>query len=305
MIENLTEYININENILTVKELLKIVNYNVKDLYIDKFWESIKSNKWIYIDNEMLKWMGYSDIDINSAKRTYLILLKDNFEENNDYKILNSKEFLDKAKRVIAHLENIELNTHNKTKHLILSPDCFKQSLMMLRTDKSKEIRKYYIELEKIFNFYLQYQNKYQELKNLEIIKQLEEEKEKNKLILEFTINKNPMLKQEKVYAVTTKLYASQNIIKVGRTVNKLVSRLSSYNTGKIPSDKYEIIWSFDCVDSKSFESYLFLILKFFKISNCNEMYKINFDLFTKLMNIACNNYSDSIDKINKFIEFE
>ncbi len=305
MIENLTENININENILTVKELLKLVKYEYNELYLDKFWNSIENDKWLYIDNYILKYIGYSDIDIKKGKLSYTKLLFNNFEENNDYKLLNSKEFHEFSKSFMKDLENYDLNTHNKVKHIVLSPDCFKQSLMMLRTDKSKEIRKYYIELEKIFKYYLHYQNKYQELKNLDIIKKLEEEKEKNKLILEFTINKNPMLKQEKVYAVTTKLYASQNIIKVGRTVNKLVSRLSNYNTGKIPSDKYEIIWSFDCVDSKSFESYLFLILKNFKISNCNEMYKINFELFIKLMNIACNNYSDSIDKINKFIEFE
>lgn len=41
----------------------------------------------------MLKWIGYSEIDINSSKRAYLIILKDNFEENNDYKLLNFKKF--------------------------------------------------------------------------------------------------------------------------------------------------------------------------------------------------------------------
>ena len=67
----------------------------------------------------------------------------------------------------MKHLENIEVNTHNKTKHLIVSPDSFKQSLMIVKTNKAKEIRKYYTELEKIFKFYLQYQSKYQELKEL------------------------------------------------------------------------------------------------------------------------------------------
>lgn len=30
--------------------------------------------------------------------------------------------------------ENSIINTHNKVKHLIVSPDCFKQSLMLLKT---------------------------------------------------------------------------------------------------------------------------------------------------------------------------
>jgi hypothetical protein len=115
-----------------------------------------------YIDNDMLKYIGYSEIDINSSKRAYLILLKDNFEEENDFKLLNSKEFLNNPKCMIMHLENI--NTHNKVKHLIVSPDCFKQSLMLLKTSKSKEIKKYYIELECVFKFYLEYQNEYRKL---------------------------------------------------------------------------------------------------------------------------------------------
>jgi phage anti-repressor protein len=108
------------------------------------------------------KYIGYYDIDINSSKRAYIIILKDNFEEENDFKLLNNKEFIDISKCIIMHLENIEINNHNKTKHLIISPDCFKQSLMLLKTKKSKDIRSYYIELEKIFKFYLQYQNLHQ-----------------------------------------------------------------------------------------------------------------------------------------------
>ena len=173
-ITNLDNIINIHSNMLSVKELLNIVNYNYNELYIDKFWDNIENDKWVYIDSEMLKYIGYSEVDINASKRCYLNILKDNFDELIDYKLLNNKEFIQNTKCQLWHLENKELNSHNKTKHLIVSPDCFKQTLMLLRTDKSKEIRKYYIELEKIFKFYLQYQAKYQELKNLETIKELE-----------------------------------------------------------------------------------------------------------------------------------
>ncbi len=323
IVENLSENININKNILTVKELLKLINYEFNELYLDKFWNNIENDKWLYINNELLEYIGYSNIDIKKGKLSYTKLLFNNFKELYDYKLINSKEFHKFSKSFMKDLENNEINTHNKTKHLIVSPDCFKQSLMMLRTEKSKEIRKYYTELEKIFKFYLQYQNKYQELKNLETIKQLEEskkeldnktneleskdeellqEKEKNKLILEFTINRNPMLKTEKVYAVTTRLYALQHIIKIGRTTTKLALRLNTYNTGKILEDKYQFIWTFDCVDSKAFEAFMFVILKTFKVDKSNEMYKIHFNLFLKIMNVACNDYLNSIDKINNFI---
>jgi hypothetical protein len=54
----------------------------------------------------MIEYIGYSDI--NSGKKTYI-------------------------------------NTHNKVKHIIVSPKCFKKSLIMLRTNKSEEIKDYYI----------------------------------------------------------------------------------------------------------------------------------------------------------------
>ena len=54
------------------------------------------------------------------------------------------------------HLENnVKINNHNKVKHLILSSDCFKNSLMLLQTLRAIEIIKYYIELEKLFKDYL------------------------------------------------------------------------------------------------------------------------------------------------------
>jgi hypothetical protein len=45
----------------------------------------------------------------------------------------------------LCSIENIDINTHNKVKHIIVSPKCFKKSLIMLRTNKSEEIKDYYI----------------------------------------------------------------------------------------------------------------------------------------------------------------
>jgi hypothetical protein len=56
-------------------------------------------------------------------------------------------EFNNFLSRSEVHLENnVKINEHNKVKHIIVTSDCFKLSLMLLQTNKSKEIRKYYIE---------------------------------------------------------------------------------------------------------------------------------------------------------------
>ena len=71
-----------------------------------------------------------------------IIYFQINFEVNLDFKILNSDEFKNFYSNVSVVIENKEFNDHNKAKHLIVSPDCFKQSLILLKTSKSKEIKK-------------------------------------------------------------------------------------------------------------------------------------------------------------------
>ena len=48
-------------------------------------------------------------------------------------KLLNNKEFTSNAKCELAHLGNIDINTHNKTQHLVVSHDCFKHCLMYVK----------------------------------------------------------------------------------------------------------------------------------------------------------------------------
>ena len=55
--------------------------YTFDEYFIDKFWNSIQNNIWVYIDNEMLIWMGYSNYDIKKGKLSYSKILESNLEE--------------------------------------------------------------------------------------------------------------------------------------------------------------------------------------------------------------------------------
>ena len=88
-----SEIVNINNPLLTIKELLNYVDYQYNSLFLDKFWQNIKDDVWLYIDEEMLKYIGYNCNDSRNDKKKYLIIFKDNFEENIDYKLLNSCDF--------------------------------------------------------------------------------------------------------------------------------------------------------------------------------------------------------------------
>lgn len=71
-IEQLSTIINVSEKLLTVKELLNNMNYPMNELYIDKFWNNIENDKWIYIDSDMLLWVGYNCQDNYDNKKNIL-----------------------------------------------------------------------------------------------------------------------------------------------------------------------------------------------------------------------------------------
>lgn len=288
-----------SQKLLTVKELLEVVQYEYNELYIDQFWDNIESDKWIYIGDNMLEWIGYNANKDRQSKEQYLKLIVNHFEETNDYVHLSASE----AKDFFRPLEGTkgfpsDFNTHNKAKHLIVSPDCFKESLMLMETAKSKEIRKYYIQLEKIFKFYLQYQSKYQ-------AKQLEEEKNKNTNLTANAIDYNQLQKREYLYIATNSRYASQNNFKIGKTQN-LKQRLSAYNTSHNHKEPYYYAFvSEPTYYAKSIEYILKHILVKFRNSDSNEIYVLNFDFLEKIVKRICTNYDDCVNYYNECIADE
>ena len=91
--DKISNIIKENDELLNVKDLLNIIGYNIYDLVFDKLFYNIENDKWLYINNNMLIWIGYSKTDINASKRCYINILKEKFKENIDYKLINNKEF--------------------------------------------------------------------------------------------------------------------------------------------------------------------------------------------------------------------
>ena len=266
--------ININKPLLTVKELLNNLNYQYNDIYLDKFWQNIKDDMWIYIDNDMLKYIGYNSNELWKEKQNYLNLVKRNFDIIVDYKYLNSKDFKLFLSTHEVPIENNEYNEHNKVKHLIVSPDCFKQSLMLLQTPKSKEIKKYYIELERVFKFYLEYQNEYRKSeldnKNQELENKNKELKNKNKELknkelenrkkVEITL-RDSFNKRCVVYLIKVKI-DNEIIYKFGYT-DDIVTRLRTHK--KQIGDDIELIYCIESKDNKLLEKLLIDYLEQYK----------------------------------------
>ena len=136
----------------------------IDNIYIDKFWNNINNKQWIYVDEILIEWIGFN---ISTGKAKYLKLIKENFKEVIDYKIYDYEEInkifhsplgaYENNKEILEFKDKLK-EVHNRTIHLILSPKCFKKSLMMIRTEKANSIREYYIDIEEVcleFNKFL------------------------------------------------------------------------------------------------------------------------------------------------------
>ena len=295
---NINEIIINNKELLSVKDLLNKLNYNFNELYVDKFWDSIENDKWIYIDHNMLIWMGYNSEEDKNNKQNYIKILKENFEIEIDYKLLNTTSFNTSLSMLKVHLKNIEINNHNKTKHLIISPDCFKQSLMILRTEKAKEIKKYYIELEKIFKFYIQYQNIYQ--KKILEDKQKELEQTKDKVMdMERDFKHKELEFDEFIYIATNYHYHQQNVYKIGKS-NRLNKREKQFNTFFINGQKMQYIFIFQCHNARVLEQLLFTCLSNYKYNKVNELFNIDLCKLYKMVYHIGYKYNSIINFSNK-----
>jgi hypothetical protein len=175
-------------NYLSIQEFIKNNQYSINPIYFDRFWETISNKTWIYIDDELIEWVGYK-MNVITAKQKYMDIIKKNFTENQDYKIYNydqvkdifhiSQEIYENNDAISPFKDRILNNLHNRSLYIILHPRCFKKSLMMIRTTRANDIRDYYVDIEEIYLDYSKYQLS---LENKELKIQLAKEKENKKI---------------------------------------------------------------------------------------------------------------------------
>lgn len=255
----LTKY----SKLLTIYDLLYIINYNVNKIYLNKFWNNIKDDTWLCLDEELINWFEYTN------KENIINILKNEFTINNEYKIINNEN------------------------DILMSSDCFKDICSLVNTIKSKYIKQCYIEVEKIFKFYLKY-----------ILEFNKNELNKSKLIKTVYINKFELQLDSILYLITTINKAKENIFKFGSTVNER-NRKISYNTGTVEAERYFYVATYNCYDAITLEKRIAKLLINFKIPNESEMYQLHFTALDNIIKEACKNDNESLNKINKFITEE
>lgn len=275
-------------------------NLDFDRIYVDKFYHSIKDNKWILVDNNVLKWCGYySENKEYKLKQRYLELIQKEFKLDDDYKMMNMKDFnsIDKNSINIMFSSDFSKNG-NKTKYLIIRPDCFEDSLFMLKTDRSSTIRKCYLDLKKYFIKYLEY------VTNVTIARLKEEnvklKKNQSNVVVQYATGYKPLESNKFIYVMSNKNYISHNLFKIGHTTD--LKEILKQNKSKKPfGGEMNLLFFMKVFNSEIMEEFIFSKLEQFRHEDY-DIFHINYYMLMDLMKEFERMESNSNNNFNSII---
>ena len=234
----------------------------IKDFFnISK--ESYNDNEIIIDFDKVVKWLKVKKFHL---KR----LLVSKFEENYDYTIEKI---------------NIKRNKGGTQKELIyITPDTFKHICMLSQTAKAKQVRKYYLSIEKLVRkYHIHIENKL--YKELGLIKKNQKPKYK--------------IKGGVVYILRA-LNSDLSVYKIGRTKN-LDKRLNNYNSGL--ANDIDLLFILEVNDIIGVENCIKNLVRNHKYRKYKEVYEIDLDILRSAF-LSCdelvNGFKKHYNKKNK-----
>ncbi len=304
------------KGLLSVKSFIRVTNYNIDQLYVDVFWNSLKEKSWIYLSPELIDMIGFQGVASNRMSHC-LRLLEKISKLGIEYKLVPSTHEIVCLPEKEGNNSEVKSSRggHNK-KYYILSSRCFKKLLIKANTKYSDKIHDYYLNLEELFFDYTDYQNKYRLAKAKRTTEQLMieskkaadalEEKlrvaeSKNLRVSAFIHNMELNQKNDNLYIVTTRQYSQYNLFKVGKTVN-IKNRIATYNTGRVEDDSSFVVWKFKCHSARDLEVRVRQMLGRFAEKSSKELYMLHYDYLKMFIERIASGYDEETDAFNDFV---
>ncbi len=275
-------------------DFLKSKNVDIDSICYSSLWRSVTNKKkWIYVDEQVLDWIGYYSTNKEyKLRQRYLEILRQYFEEGSDFKDESKSLFIENKDKYNA-LFPISIKESNRAKYLSVSPNCFKESLMLVANDKAKKVRKYYLTIEEMFLEYC-------EMQNVSLAEELRKAKESSEIMKRLVVKKVSLERTQYIYIASNDRYAKNNLFKVGFTTN-IQGRLNGYQCGRSPEDKMKYLYMMKCVNAKALESYIFTKLESFRYSN--ELYQIRLSCLIDILKLFETFEIESTEAINGIFE--
>lgn len=233
----------------TFKDFL-IKNSTISKTFIDDFYEIIRedyfdiSNQFLISSNKLQIWLNIS------SRKDFHDTIKRSYKINIDY--------------IITKPNNKGIGKNNE-KIYMLTPDCAKMILQSTKSKKGVEVRRYFIEIEKMLY-------KYKDI----IIKNLSNELNlvKNNQKPKIDNNKN------KIY-VFKALNTNLTLHKIGRTKN-LKNRLKSYNSGL--ANDLQLIYEYETENVEQVEQCVKSLIKAAQYRKYKEVYEIDLKIIRRFI---------------------
>jgi hypothetical protein len=279
---------------LSINFQLKIIS-QLQDTFTKEEEQWYIANLYVYLNyhptsefpinlENVFKMIGFAH------KKNAMRTLENNFTMGEDYKITVKKVLLPieinpKSKNLGGRPENI----------VMLNVDTFKNLCMMAKTNKGKEIRKYYVKLENMFNRIVNEER-------LEYEEKLIQEKEKVKeLICKVDLLENKP-ETEGFYRKSGYIYICQETSRIGHYKIGLSidpdTRESSLNVAS-STCSLKMIKTYRVKDQRFTEMIIHSALQQFRIKKRNEWFYIKNDIEMKYVN---NTIISCINDIEKYI---
>lgn len=247
-----------NTQEITFSYMAKLANYTEEEQkWARVFWDSAFNRNWLYLSNEMIHSMGYEGID---GVTKFNKRMRDNYEVNVDYKEVERYSlFVASQTDLISDDKNTTFG--NRKKFYMVSGEAFKLMLMSCRTEKGKQIRKYFIKTEQLAIIMRDYMTELLKRKLVEkdnniAIKDAEITESKayiNRLATynaELLSYKKFICKEQSLYVISSEYYARNGLFKIGRTKRIIQRRAGEHNTSHSSGDEMKVLKEFKVSDA-------------------------------------------------------
>ena len=203
-------------------------------------YESIDNTKKIVNGNDVIKWL---DIHKHNLKKS----LKKSYIKDVDYNI--------------SKITKLKGKGGQTNEIIMISIDCFKMICQSTKSKKGKEVRRYFIDVEKLLNKYKSY-----------IIEGLEDK------VKSLQKDRKPKINPQKgvIYVFKTPDTPENNLYKIGRTVD-LKKRLQSHSSGL--SEDIDVLFIQEVNDVNKIEKCAKEAMKKFQSRKYKEVYQVNIDV--------------------------
>ncbi|CCV01691.1 hypothetical protein IIV22_014R [Invertebrate iridescent virus 22] len=306
-----------SSKLMDILTFVKEVNFEIKDnLGFDVLWDSMTETSrcppygasYVYVHTSLLEWLGYEGT-FKKQKENFIKLLDNNEIEYNE--ISHNNTLINQFTEIMEEISIMRSVDKPRKRWLIMEPDNFKEAIMCLTTKRSKEIRKYYLQLEKLVQLYGAYTTQFKEKQLNDQIRAKDDQIQSNLdhilLLKDLLIDDQKREKTQVLYIATSQNYARQNRFKVGGVENtqKLDSRLSVYNSRSASGDEWYYSDTFLVADYHQIESRLKDLLGRFRDKKSKEIYILHYSNIKYICEYLSAHYNDEIDEVNqKLTEF-